>query len=69
MCLSRNDALDKDDIYPRSYQWRMGDKYDPAKVDLVKTALRLGRRIEDTAEYEEYVEAISKSRIETISWD
>lgn len=69
MCMKDPNVLDKDDIYPRSYQWRMGDKYDAAKVGLVKEALRQGRRIADTEEYEAFTEEVKNSRIETISWD
>ena len=26
--------MDDDDAYPHSYQWRMGDRYDPGKIQL-----------------------------------
>lgn len=69
MCLREATVLDKDDIYPHSYQWRMGDKYDSVKVGLVKEALKQNKKIADTEEYQAFVEAVKKSRIETISWD
>ena len=69
MCLREPTVLDSDDAYPHSYQWRMGDKYDPAKVGLVKAALKQGRKIADTEEYQAFAEEVKNSRIETISWD
>lgn len=68
-CLGGASVLDRDDIYPRSYQWRMGDKYDPAKVGLVREALRQNRLIADTEEYQEFLEESKKSKVETFSWD
>ena len=39
MCLKEPTVLDKDDIYPRTYQWRAGDRYDPDKVAVVAAAV------------------------------
>ena len=69
MCLADPAVLDKDDIYPRSYQWRMGDRYDPAKVSLIREALKENRMIADTEAYQEYLEEAKKSKVETFSWD
>lgn len=69
MCLSGASVIDKDDIYPRSYQWRMGDKYDPSKVGLVREALRQNKKIEDTEEYRTFLEESKKNKVETFSWD
>lgn len=69
MCMMDPNVVDKDDIYPHSYQWRMGDKYDQVKVGLVKEALKHSKKIADTEAYEAFVEEVKKSKIETISWD
>ena len=69
MCLREATVLDKDDIYPHSYQWRMGDRYDAAKVGLVREALKQNKKIADTEEYQAFIEEGKKSKIETISWD
>ena len=69
MCMMDPTVLDRDDIYPHSYQWRMGDRYDPVKVGLVREALKENRKIADTGKYREFVEEMKKSRIDTISWD
>ena len=69
MCLSDPAVLDNDDIYPRSYQWRMVDKYDPARVALVREALKESKMIADTEAYQEFLEAAKKSKVDTFSWD
>lgn len=69
MCLNGSGVLDRDNIYPRSYQWRMGDKYDPAKVGLVREALRQNKLIADTEEYQAFLEEYKKTKVGTFSWD
>ncbi len=69
MCLKEPTVLDKDDIYPHTYQWRAGDRYDPAKVEVVEAALRQGVRIANTEEYLKYAEAIRNRRFTPDSWD
>ena len=69
MCLGGSSVLDKDEIYPRSYQWRMGDKYDPAKVGLVREALRQNKLIADTEEYQTFLAEAKKNKVESFSWD
>lgn len=69
MCLKDPTVLDADDAYPHTYQWRIGDKYDPAKVDVVEAALKQGKKITETEEYEKYVENVSNMNIKPESWD
>ena len=69
MCLKEPTVLDRDDAYPYSYQWRVGDRYDPAKIELLKAALVQGKRIIDTEEYKKYIEDIKNRRFKPESWD
>ena len=69
MCLKLPSVLDTDDVYPHSYQWRMGDRYDPAKAAVVKEALSLGKLIMDTEAYERYAEQVKKSGFRPDSWE
>lgn len=69
MCLQEPTVLDIDDAYPRTYYWRLGDKYDPAKVEVVKQALAEGKRIANTEAYEKYVESVKNSSFKPESWD
>ena len=69
MCLKEPTILDMDDAYPHSYQWRVGDRYDPAKIEVLKAALREGKRITDTEEYKKYLEDIKNRRFEPVSWE
>ena len=69
MCFKDPTILDKDDAYPHSYQWRVGDRYDPAKIEVLKAALREGKRITDTEAYQEYLEDIKSRKIEPLSWE
>ena len=62
-------VLDKDDAYPHSYQWRIGDKYDPAKKPVLEEAIEKGVRITDTEAYENYVEEIKHRKFTMESWD
>ncbi len=69
MCLKEPTVLDKDDAYPHSYQWRVGDKYDPEKIGLIKAALKEGKLIADTDAYQEYIETIKNRKFKPESWD
>ena len=69
MCLKTPTVLDMDDAYPHSYQWRMGSKYDPAKVRAVEEALKMHTKIADTEAYSRYVEEVSNRSFEPVSWD
>jgi hypothetical protein len=62
-------VLDKDDAYPHSYQWRMGDRYDPGKLEALEEALKKRVRISDTEAYQKYIEEIKKRRFKPESWD
>jgi len=62
-------VLDKDDAYPHSYQWRMGDRYDPGKLEALEEALKKKVRISDTEAYQKYIEEIKKRRFKPESWD
>ena len=69
MILRDPTVLDKDDAYPHSYQWRIGDKYDPAKKPVLEEAIEKGVRITDTEAYENYVEEIKHRKFTMESWD
>lgn len=69
MCYKDPNTLDKDDIYPHSYQWRLGDRYDEGKVPVLEEAIRTGLRIAETEAYEKYVEEIRNRRFTPDSWD
>ena len=69
MCLKEPTVLDRDDAYPYSYQWRVGDRYDPAKIELLKAALVQGKKIADTDEYKKYLEDVKSRRFKPESWD
>ena len=69
MCFKLPTVLDEDDIYPHTYQWRIGDRYDPVKVAVVEEALKRGKKIAETEAYESYVEGVKKSGFRPVSWD
>lgn len=69
MALKEPTILDIDDAYPHSYQWRVGDRYDPAKIEVLKAALSQGKRITDTEEYKKYLESFKTRRFKPESWD
>lgn len=69
MCLKDPTILDKDDMYPHTYHWRMGDKYDPAKKAVLEEAIKLKVRVADTEAYQKYVEEISHRSFAPDSWD
>ena len=69
MALKEPTILDVDDAYPHSYQWRVGDRYDPAKIEILKAALSQGKRITDTEEYQKYLDDIKNRRFKPESWD
>ena len=62
-------ALDKDDIYPHSYQWRVGDRYSEDKLTVVEAAIKQGKRIADTEEYLAYIEKVKKTKFSPGSWE
>lgn len=69
MCLKEPTVLDKDDAYPHSYHWRIGDRYDPAKIEVLEEALSTGKKIVDTEAYLKYVETVKNRRFTPVSWD
>ncbi len=69
MCMKEPTVLDTDDIYPHSYYWRIGDRYDPAKVAVVEAAIKDGKRIADTEAFAEYAEKVKNSKYTPESWD
>lgn len=62
-------ALDKDDIYPHSYQWRVGDRYSEDKLTVVEAAIKQGKRIADTEEYLAYIEKVKNTKFTPGSWE
>ena len=69
MCLKEPTVLDIDDAYPHTYYWRMGDRYDPDKIEVIKKALKQGIKIAETDAYLEYVEKVKNRRFSPDSWD
>lgn len=69
MCYKESTAVDKDDAYPHSYQWRIGDRYDEAKVAVLREALKERKLIADTEAYLIYVEEIKSRNFRPESWD
>ncbi len=61
--------MDDDDAYPHSYQWRMGDRYDPGKIEVLEAAVREGKKISDTEAYQKYVEDVTNRKFTPDSWD
>lgn len=68
MRLMEPTVLDIDDIYPRSYQWRMGDRYDMGKVAALEEALKNRKSIEETEAYSKYIETVSRSGMSPDAW-
>lgn len=69
MILRDPTVLDKDDAYPHSYQWRVGDRYDPGKIEALEEALNNRTRISDTQAYQKYIEEMKNRRFKPESWD
>ena len=69
MFLKDYTALDKDDIYPHSYQWRVGDRYSEDKLAVIEAAVKRKKRIADTEEYQAYIEKVKKSKFTPDSWE
>ena len=69
MALRVPTVVDTDDAYPRSYQWRVGDRYDPAKVKVIEAALKERVKIADTEAYKQYIEDITSRKFKPESWD
>ena len=69
MRLNEPTVVDADDIYPRSKQWRKGDRYDMGKVAALEEALKNWKSIEETEAYKRYIEAASKKEVSSISWE
>ena len=68
MRLNEPTVVDTDDIYPRSYQWRMGDRYDMGKVAALEEALKNWRSIEETKAYSKYIEVVTNSGMSPDAW-
>lgn len=69
MILRDPTVLDKDDAYPHSYQWRVGDRYDPAKIEALEEALNNRVRISDTQAYRNFIEEMKNRKFKPESWD
>ena len=69
MILRDPTVLDKDDAYPHSYQWRVGDRYDPAKLAALEDAIKNRIRISDTEAYRKYLEDMKNRKFKPESWD
>lgn len=69
MCLKDPTIVDVEEAYPKSYQWRMSDRYDQAKIDLLVEAVKEGRRIADLESYQEFLEEVSRRDFRPESWD
>ena len=62
-------VVDEDDVFPKTYHWRLGGKYDPVKIPILEEALRAHTKIEDTTEYAKYVEEVKNRKYSPLSWD
>ena len=62
-------VIEKGDVYPRSYYWRLGGRYDPDKKAVLEEALAVGKMIEYTEAYQQYVEKIKNVKFKPDSWD
>ena len=69
MILRDPTVLDKDDAYPRTYQWRVGDRYDPGKLAALEEALNNICRISDTQAYKKYLDDMKTRKFKPESWD
>ena len=69
MILRDPTVLDRDDAYPHSYQWRMGDRYDPGKIAALEEALNNICRISDTQAYKKYIDDMKTRKFKPESWD
>lgn len=69
MCFKEPTTLDRDDIYPHSYYWRIGDRYDQDKLAVLEEALREGKKIEETDAYVKYTEKLKHQKFSPDSWD
>lgn len=69
MCRKDPTVLDNDDIYPHTYYWRIGDRYDQGKRPVLEEALRQGTRVIDTEAYQKYVADIKNKKFTPDSWD
>lgn len=69
MCFREPTVLDMDDIYPHSYQWRGGDRYDQGKLEALEEAIKKGIKVADTEAYQRYIEEVRHRRFSPVSWD
>ena len=69
MALRIPTVLDMDDAYPHSYQWRVGDRYDPEKLAALEEAINNRSKIEDTEAYKKFVDSIKNRKFKPESWD
>ena len=69
MILRDPTVLDRDDAYPHSYLWRMGDRYDPGKLAALEEALNNICRISDTQAYKKYLDDMKTRKFKPESWD
>ena len=69
MCFRDPTVLDKDDIYPRSYQWRTTDRYNMAKLGILTEAVKRGKRIADTEAYRKFLSAGVRRAVSQMKWD
>lgn len=61
--------LDSDDLFPRTYHWRLDDRYAPEKKEILQEAIRLHKKIEETQSYQDYAERKKRSKRMELSWD
>ena len=69
MILRDPTVLDRDDAYPHSYQWRVGDRYDPGKIEALQEALNNRTRISDTQAYKKFLEGMKSRKFKPDSWE
>lgn len=61
--------FDSDDLFPRSYHWRLDDRYAPEKKEILQEAIKFHKKIEETQAYQDYAEKKKRSKKIQLSWD
>ena len=69
MCYRDPTVLDRDDMYPHSYQWRNTDRYNLAKLAVLTEAVKQGKRIAETEAYKKFVGAGVRRAMSQMTWD
>lgn len=61
--------LDAEDLFPRSYHWKLDDRYAEGKKEILEEAIKRHLKIEETSSYQDYVEKKKRNKRVEMSWD